>query len=356
MAKSANAKITGDRADALFMDDLLDASESGSKVARDGVITWLDQAFLGRVNDMQKSKRCMIGQRLHEGDPAGHVLASGDWELLKIPQEYDAPKERRVTSIGWTDPRTVEGELMDPIRFPASALELEKRRLGSRGYSAQHQQSPSPADGDILKRAWFRWYQQPDILPQDIIKALGITRIIQGCRIPHKRTKHRPTIPLASRLGVAESRYYGKLGSLQAESRFPDRQSSHYRRTRGNGMRILCRLKVARRHLGKAIVQALRHGTRLPVIEIPVKNDKTSGLMSVAPTVEAGVVYLPENLPWVSDFLESLIAFPTALHDDDVDAFRIALAYAALGGGKTGLLDHMRQKAQRAKAVQAGVT
>lgn len=356
MAKSANAKITGDRADFLGMDDLLDAAEAESRASREAVITWLDQAFLGRVNNMANSKRCMIGQRLHEGDPCGHVLASGDWELLSIAQEYEVPRHAEtkeplpvaVSSIGWRDPRTADGELMDPRRFPATALEAEKRRLGSRGYSAQHQQRPAPAEGTLLKRSWFQWYKMPAGTPAEIVKALGITRIIQGWDTAQtEKTSADNTAGIT--FGEAPSRYYvldrwmDKVESPAAKGAIVSQQAkwgAHAVVVEGGSSAS-----------GKAIVQSIRQGSTLPVIEMPVKTDKVAGLNQVAPTVEAKVVYLPEDQPWAADLLESLIRFPVGVHDDDVDAFRIGLGYAVFGGSAFGMLEWIKQQQEKAPAA-----
>jgi hypothetical protein len=196
-AMGGGAAVSGDRANGLFMDDMLDATKGESKAAREEFVVFYDQAFANRVSDMTTSTRCMIAQRLHEADPVGHLLKSGDWEQLVIRQEFeleranpkdkDSPKVRpKPTVLGWTDPRQNEGDLMDPVRFPAEELAKEKTRLGTRGYAAQHQQRPAPADGAILKRDWFRWYRTPrdergDFLPPALLaKALGVTRILQG--------------------------------------------------------------------------------------------------------------------------------------------------------------------------------
>ena len=36
--------------------------------------------------------------------------------------------------------------------------------------------------------------------------------------------------------------------------------------------------------------------------------------------MEAGHVHLPRQAPWLSDFLNELLAFPNARHDDQVDS------------------------------------
>ena len=58
-----------------------------------------------------------------------------------------------------------------------------------------------------------------------------------------------------------------------------------------------------------------------------VDSNKVARANSVTPLIEAGKVYLPENAPWLFDYIEELSAFPNAEHDDQVDSTTQALAY-----------------------------
>lgn len=372
-AFGAGAKVTGDRADALFMDDMLDAADAAnpkgeSKAAREEFARWYDNAFANRVNDMRRSTRCMVAQRLHEADPVGHVMKSGDWEALVIPQEFelikvnpnaaDSPKVRRPpTSIGWDDPRKVEGELLDPVRFPADELAKERRRLGSRGYAAQHQQRPAPAEGAILKRSWFKWYQTPkdgngtQLPPAGIVKALGITRVGVGWDTAlGEKTTNDYTAGVA--MGEAPNRFY-VLDRVKDRIDAPSVKATVVQ-VHTKWSAAVDVVEGGSSASGKATAQTLRASTNLPIIEQPVMSDKVTALNSVAPTVEAGVIYLPEDQPWALELVESLVAFPTAEHDDDVDAFRIILWYFLFGGGGMGILEFYRQEAAKAAAARAG--
>ncbi|MEP7355346.1 MAG: hypothetical protein ABI824_19110 [Acidobacteriota bacterium] len=62
--------------------------------------------------------------------------------------------------LGFSDPRQQPGELLWPARFGADELVSLKRSLGSYAASGQLQQRPSPAEGGMLKRNWFRFFQR----------------------------------------------------------------------------------------------------------------------------------------------------------------------------------------------------
>jgi predicted phage terminase large subunit-like protein len=53
----------------------------------------------------------------------------------------------------------------------------------------------------------------------------------------------------------------------------------------------------------------------------------------VTPEFESGRVYLPASAPWVDEWVEEHVNFPTAKHDDFVDTTSGALAKLKAGGG-----------------------
>jgi len=78
---------------------------------------------------------------------------------------------------------------------------------------------------------------------------------------------------------------------------------------------------------GQSLIQALKSETRLPILPVKPQGDKVSRAHAVSPLVESGRVVLPLVGAWLTDFLEEVISFPAAPHDNQVDAFTQALAY-----------------------------
>src|ERR1019366_3055534 len=114
---------------------------------RTRVNSWVTGTMYNRVNDAKTGIRGLIQQRLHEEDQTGAVLATGEWEHLYLPMEFD-PDKKCKTSI-WEDPRTEAGQLLCPERMGPKEIAEYKKTLGSYQYSGQYQQSPSPAGGGM---------------------------------------------------------------------------------------------------------------------------------------------------------------------------------------------------------------
>ena len=60
------------------------------------------------------------------------------------------------------------GGLLHPERESQSALDELKTSMGTMEFSAQYQQAPVPAGGNLIKWSWFKFYDQPPAsLPSD---------------------------------------------------------------------------------------------------------------------------------------------------------------------------------------------
>lgn len=129
-------------------DDAHNVSDGESDIKRNEAVQWFLETFQTRVNDLDNTPIIVIGQRIHQEDVYQAALDLG-YEHLNIPMEWDE-SYRKTTSIGWTDPRTEEGELMWPERFSADAIERLKKAMGPYAAAAQLQQTPVPRKGGMF--------------------------------------------------------------------------------------------------------------------------------------------------------------------------------------------------------------
>lgn len=153
------AGITGFRADLLSIDDPIKGREDAdSEVIRDKVFKAFEDDIFTRLKP--GGKILLTLTRWHEDDPAGRLLGaewkgqSGHWRgtdgrnwyIIRLPMladRADDPMGRK------------EGERLWPEWF--EAREVERLRLkGGRTWSALYQQIPSPGEGNIILRQYWR--------------------------------------------------------------------------------------------------------------------------------------------------------------------------------------------------------
>lgn len=302
---SVSGGATGEGGDTLIVDDPHNIREIYSKVKRKSVQRWWDEVLSTRRNHPGKSQRLVIMQRCHQDDLVGHLSKMEGYTLLVIPTEAEKKTVVRFPMTG----RFVnleEGDLLWPDRFPKEFVEKEKPNMGSFAWSAQYQQHPVPISGGLLKREWWKFYTK---LPDDV-------------------EPYTQSWDTASKDNTAND-YSACLTATRNETGiylvdlwrqkvlFPELKTA----ARGlfvkyNAMAVLIEDKSS----GIALQQSLQHESLMPIQPIQVDRDKVSRVSAISPTAEAGNIYLPEDAPWVQDFIDECADFPNGENDDIVDA------------------------------------
>src|SRR5207302_7641835 len=116
IATSVDGSATGEGGDRVVVDDPHSVNDRESNAIRRATLIWWDETMSTRLNDPKTGAKVIVMQRIHEKDLSGHVLEQGGYVHLHLPAEFE-PSRSYVTSIGWQDPRTVEGELLWPARI-----------------------------------------------------------------------------------------------------------------------------------------------------------------------------------------------------------------------------------------------
>ncbi|MNZ12914.1 Terminase-like family protein [compost metagenome] len=144
--------LTGRRGHRIIWDDPLSASAANSQAERDEARLVFKETLPTRLVEPTTSAIVVVMQRLHEQDVIGEIL-SGDYgyDHLCLPMEFEVDR-RCTTSIGWSDPRQEEGELLFPGRFPRDVVDRDKKAMGEYAVAGQFQQRPAPRTG-----GYFAW-------------------------------------------------------------------------------------------------------------------------------------------------------------------------------------------------------
>lgn len=153
LSTSVEGRGTGEHPDIIVADDPHKVKGVESDTERQSVTDWWDGTISSR-GVIHKSARVIVMQRVHQSDLSGHVLKTGDYEHLCLPMEAE-PERQKVSSLGWSDPRTQPGELLWPEAFDQQTVTALKRAMGSYHAAGQLQQRPAPRGGGYFKRDWF---------------------------------------------------------------------------------------------------------------------------------------------------------------------------------------------------------
>jgi predicted phage terminase large subunit-like protein len=332
LSSAVGGTATGEGGDTIVVDDAHNLKEIHSDVIRPSVIDWWDQVMYTRVNDPKVGSRVVIGQRGHEEDLTGHLVSQGGWEILSLPMEFELDRKR--TSIGWADPRKTKGELLWPERFSKKEVDDLKVSLGEYGTASQLQQRPSPVEGGLFKRAYFRLWPADVKIPkiEFVIQSYdtAFTDKTSGdetaCTVwgvfKHLKLKYNCVVLLDAwneHLTYPELRKKVKLDlkAVYGEQETAQKVDLVLVEEKGSGITLLQDLRL----LG---VPAYGYD--------PHKADKVSRANAVIALAEAGRVYLMESakrrgepVSWCSEFMHQLLTFPNAARDDYVDTLTQAL-------------------------------
>lgn len=297
---------TGRGADLLSIDD----PNKGPDQARSSL--WQQQiredwthVFRPRVNSGGRIVVSMA--RYGPDDFVGWLLKEDkeDWRVLTCPM---------VDS---------DGRPLVPELFDAGACERLKHAIGTRAWETNYQQEPAPDDAPIFKRSWWKFhggeFNEPTPTKFDALIMMW------DCKLKELATSGSFVC------GQTWGRVGAKLYLLEQRRKrwnFTDTlaQMVSLFHAHPNATELCIEDAAA----GPTAMQVLR--TRFSnVIAIPAEGSKVARAEAIAPTIEAGSVYLPRLADWVDEFIEEHARFPAGTANDQVDTCAHAIARLTLG-------------------------
>lgn len=162
------SKVTGKRVHHLGIDDPNDTKDI-SELKLQQVWDAYSLALANRLKDMRTGTTSLIQQRTHLKDLTGSIMDAEGldfWHHLIIRQLYETGDQTSPPE----DPRTQDGDLLFPERFPQWVIDREAGRLKSFGFAGQHQQRPIPKDGGTWKTALI---ETIDVAPAGMVEVRG---------------------------------------------------------------------------------------------------------------------------------------------------------------------------------------
>jgi predicted phage terminase large subunit-like protein len=343
ISASTTGKGTGDGGDIVVADDPHNTLEAESAIIRQKTITWWTETMATRLNDLKTGRRVIIMQRQHQSDLSGHVLAAGGYEHLCLPAEFEPsrlvphkvdPEGNETpnleytppTSLGFSDWRTKEGELLWPAKNGPEEIDQLKTDMGTYAVAGQLQQRPAPRGGGMFKREWF---EIVDIKP-------AMARRVRYWDCASTKPKPGTSQDPDYTVGALVSRTPDGIIIIEDIQRMRDTSMAVEQRAKQTAELDGLKVGIYReQEPGAAGKDIISHWLRHVLNGFPFKGHRPTGPKEeragpLAAQAEGGNVKLLRGR-WNEAFLAELEHFPTGSHDDQVDA--VSGAYMILATG-----------------------
>jgi predicted phage terminase large subunit-like protein len=315
--------LTGRGADLLVIDDpIKDRDEAESKSTRDKMWGWFTDVAMSRLMSVG-SRVVIIMTRWHEDDLIGRLTdptnpyynadEAKHWKILALPAlaMNDDPMGRKP------------GEALWPERFDESFLNRAKS-LNPRGFAALYQGQPAPEDGDFFRKDWMVGYL-PNELPKDLMVYIASDHAVSADQDRDATVLLPVGVDSNDDIWILPEVWWRRAETDDVVEAMID---------------LIDRYKplmwwAERGHISKSIGPFLRkrmqeRGIYAAIDEVTPAKDKQTRAQAIRGRMAMGKVKFPKFAPWYQDAEQELLKFPSAKHDDFVDA----LAYIGLGLSK----------------------
>jgi predicted phage terminase large subunit-like protein len=310
---TVQGSITGESLDLGVIDDpIRGRKDANSITVRNSAWDWFTDDFFTRFSE-DAGLLCIL-TRWHIDDPIGRLIESEpSTKVLKYPAIADSK-----ANLMPTDPREKgSDEALFPEHKSSEFLLERKRVMPDVNFQALYQQSPYIQGGSIIKGSFFGRYKQ---LPK--IKF----RNCYGDTAVKKKEANDYQVAQCWGLGEDGKLYLidmlrDKFEAYELEKRFPDFWN---KQKADNSLGRLRTFGIEDKASGSELIQRMRHTIKpaIPVKGIQRSTDKYTRVCDVLGYIESGHIMIPENAPWVHDFIaecEAFTADDAHDHDDQID-------------------------------------
>lgn len=300
ISRGALQGVTGNGANLIIIDDPVKTREEAeSETTRNKLWSEYNSSYKSRI--APGCKIIVIMTRWHEDDLAGRIIQNEiNLEVINLPLEAEE-----------NDPlgRAIGDALCPEIGRDNNWLKDFKRGMqseeGLRTWNSLFQGRPTSAEGNIIKREWWKYY---DKLPDDI------QEWIMSVDAAFKDGKRNDFVAIQV-WGKRNTDMY-LVDAVKEHLDFPATMNE-IRRLR----RIYSQCKttlIEDKANGTAIITMLRK-EMTGIIAINPIGGKVARVNAVTSAIESGNVHLPRNKNFTYDFVDECASFPNGKHDDQVD-------------------------------------
>jgi len=301
VGQGVGGPLTGKRLDIGLIDDpIKNAQEALSETVKDGIWNWYITTFLTRLS--KNSGQIIMATSWATDDLSGRILKiNSKAKHLKFVA-VNMPGEKGY------DPSRREGALV-PDLHPLDKLLEQKAIMSDYFWSAMYQQSPIALGGNMFKTEGFRYWK--GIPPKLKWRAVFADTA--------QKTKEHNDYSVFQCWGETWEGQAVLLDQVRGKWEAPElltQAKAFWAKHKADANGTLRAFYVEDKASGTGLIQSM---TGIPVIGIPRSVDKITRAMDAIPLIQSGNVLLPEDAPWLSDYLSEFAAFPKGAHDDQID-------------------------------------
>lgn len=298
ISQGVGGPLTGKRVDLGIIDDpIKNSKEALSATVKEGIWNWYVSTFLTRLS--KSSGQIIMATRWATDDLSGKVIEKNT-------------KAKLMAFKAISD----DGKALVPDLHPIDKLLETKQTLGEYFWAAMYQQSPVAIGGNLFKMDWWRYYVTlPSIQYRKVFADTA------------QKTGQQNDYSVFQCWGYDGAGNAYLIDQLRGKWEAPELLASarafwNKCKTSGAPLRAFV---IEDKVSGTGLIQTLKR-EGVPVKGLQRDRDKTTRAMDVLPTIEAGHVHLPQDAPWLSDFLVEASSFPTGPHDDQIDPMMDAIS------------------------------
>ncbi len=292
--------ITGMAMDIGIIDDPVKGrEEANSENEREKTWNWYTDNFSTRFSEF--GGMIMVMTRWHVDDLAGRILEQ-DKSVVSIKYKAVATEN---------EVHRKEGEALIPNYKSKSFLDYQKKMMPASSWESLYQQSPYVRGGNYFKTEWWQYYTELPTLSQLTIYADTA-----------QKTKECNDYSVFQLWGKSHNNKIYLIDQVRGKWEAPEllvQAKAFYNKHKNlYEQKVIRAMKIEDKSSGTGLIQTLKK-EGIPVIPIPRATDKMTRANDAIPSIESGLVYLPKNAPFLSDYLAEHEAFPNGKNDDQVD-------------------------------------
>ncbi len=311
---SVYGTLTGLGGDTFIIDDPQKPVDAQSDIQRNRLNQWVSNTLMSRLDSKEKGIIIVVMQRVHLDDLSGYLMESGGWTVLSLPA---IAEQDETIAIGENEFHLRRaGEALHPELEGLESLKELQRRIGPDVFAAQYQQSPVPPGGGMIRREWLRYYEEP---PERTYRA----RIIQSWDTASKDGAQNDWSVCTTWLRSDDRHYL--LDLTRGRYDYPTLKATAMALAQKYRPQYLL---IEDASTGTALAQELRSAYFGGAVQlVPIERDKIGRLYVNQAKFAAGLVFFPEEAPYMPELLAELLTFPHGKTDDQVDSISQALSH-----------------------------